>query len=215
MDRNNPASQQEQPGFLDRLRSTTNALSLVTGVFATFAEVAMFRTTFGERYFHGWTTGLVLPLLLLFPLFWPQHDPMPMLLCFVLYVLMCAAHRISIYRRRRRPDMQIHSLYNGVSRLQRVWPRVSEHDLKSKSEPAVMLFFGLCALTFSPPLGWFFICCAVSMAAQAALLIANRRQRELDLVDARIEGQLIAGASNEPPRPAVPVTGDVVTIHKE
>ncbi|MGD9691425.1 MAG: hypothetical protein AB7G17_01125 [Phycisphaerales bacterium] len=212
---NRPTDNQQQPhaSIAEQMRQSANVVALASGVFATFAEVALFRTTFGERFFHGWKTGLVIPLIVLFPLFWPQHDPTPVLLCLPLYLAMCACHRLSIYRRRRRGDSAIHSHYNGACRLLRTWPRVGEETLKRKYEPAVMLCFGFAAFVFSPPLGWFFLCCAAGMAVHAGLLHADRRARSLDLADARIDGQLAMAAVRPSARTAANRPDSFVTVH--
>lgn len=202
-----------QPGFLERLQNTANGFAFAASVFTTFAEVALFRTDFGERYFQCWKTGVVVPLLLLFPLFWPGEDPTPLLLCLVLYVLMCMLHRIDIYRRRRRGGPRIHSLYNGKSRLEKSWPNVSEDLLKSKYEPFLLSAIGVAALVFSPPLGWFFIWCAGAMMVHAGLLNASQRQRALDLTDAQIEGQVLAGMAQEQTRINPLHEAEVVSVH--
>lgn len=210
---NATASQNDTPSLADRLRGQFNVMALIASVFAAFAEVTFFRTNFGQRYFQGWKTGLVILLLIVFPLFWPRHDPSPVLLCLLLYLVMCAKHRANIFRRRCRGETGIHSLYNGISRLERRFPKASEDVLKSRYEPAIMFLMGLSALIVSAPLGWLFIWTSAAMAGHAALLLANQRQRSLDLADARIEGEQLAGMS----RGCAPVassTSSVVRIHR-
>jgi hypothetical protein len=209
---------------MERARSTANLLALVAGVFTAFAEVTFFRTGFGVRYFQGLKTALVVPLLFFFPIFWPREDPRGLWLCLMLYTVMCLRHRSAIWRRIARGEGRpgtaggggggVHSLYNGVSKLERVFPRASEAVIKGKYEPLVMLGMGVAALIVSPPLGWFFVWCSVAMGLHAGLIFAHQRQRELDLSDARIDGQLLMGTSHESgPMVLTHADGPVVRIH--
>lgn len=199
----------QQPSLTDRLRGTANRMAFVASVFATFAEVALFRKHFGERYFQGLKTGLVVPLILFFPVFFPNEDPRPLLAFLPLYLIMCVLHRIDIVRRRRRGKCREHSLFNGVSKLEHGWPGVSELTLKCRHEPLVMLGMGVVALLLSPPMAWFFICCSAGMAVHAGLLAAHERQRALDLADAHLDGHRLM---NQPETRRV-MTGPVVWIH--
>ncbi|MFT3686362.1 MAG: hypothetical protein QM783_15820 [Phycisphaerales bacterium] len=151
-------------------------------------------------------------MLLLFPLFWPRDSPILVLLLLLHYVMMCAVHRADIVRRRLRGERDIHSFYNGISRLEKRYPNVSEAVLKGRYEPAMLFLMGLCSLIISPPLGWLFIWTSAAMAFHAKLMSAYDRQRELDLADAQIEGAQLAGTLRGRARSA-PIRS-VVSIHR-
>lgn len=196
-----------QPGFMERMRQQLNLLSLLASVFATFAEVALFRKQFGERYFQGFRTALVVPLLLFWPMFWPHDDPSGVLGCLVLYLVCCAVHRTSIMRRRVRGGSHVHSRYNGRPLLMRRYAKYGELAVKSRVEPVVMAVMGACALTISAPLGWLFIWTAVGMAVHTGLLTQSNRQQALDLADAAIDSEILADRARE-------LRGDAVRIHR-
>ncbi len=210
------APAQPQTSFTDSLRGGLNFLSLAAHTLATFGEVTFFRTGFGARYFQGWSTGLVIPLMVVFPVFWPNHDPRGVYFCLLLYLVRCVWHRAGIIRRnwRHRKGMVsakqvIYSRYNGQSVLTKRFPRLSEIAIKRFAEPLVMGGMGLCALTFSPPLGWFFLWCAVGMFVHTHLLFAHDHHRVLDTVDAALESETLAECFRE-----ARGGGDVVRIHR-
>jgi hypothetical protein len=201
----------EQPGqqqsFMDRMRQQLNVLTLIAGVFTTFAEVTLFRKQFGERYFQGLRPILVVPLLLFWPVFWPYEDPRVVLCCLPAYIVACALHRATIVRRRTRGGPSIHSYYNGRSWLMHRYGKLGERVVKTRVEPLVMLLMGLGALTFSPPLGWLFVWTAAGMAFHAGLLHRSDRQQALDLADAAIDSEHLAARARE-------LRGDTVRIHR-
>jgi hypothetical protein len=200
-------------GFTDRMRARLNALAFVAGVFSAFAEVTLFRKHMGERYFQGMRFLLVIPLLFFFPLLTPEHDPRPMLACIPFYLIMIAVHRIGIARRKRRGQLSVHSRYDGVSRLARLFPKLDEAALKSGQEPGLLIVISMPALGLSPSLGLFLITCAAGMMIHTRLLIAAERERGLDLADAMLEG----ASRSRPFHPASAAQSKAtafVTIHR-
>jgi hypothetical protein len=191
---------QSQPtnelGFFDRLRRDGNIAAHVASVFAAFGEVLL-RKGMGERYFNGLRTVAVVPLLLVFTVFFPHDDVRGLLLCVVVYLILCFKHRVAILRHRVRrlrgvEPQAVHSQYNGESLLTRNFPKLSEGALKRFAEPAVMACCGGVLLIVSPPVGWFFVLSAIGMFAYAHLLHARDEQRLLDLTDAALESELMA-----------------------
>lgn len=201
---NGPA---EQPGFMDGMRRNMNIGASIAGVFATFAEVTFFRTGFGERYMQGFRPLLVIPLILFWPIFWPQEDPTLVLLLLPMYLISCGINRIAGLRRRAKGGPQIHSYYNGHPRLWRPTSKLDETTFKCRVEPMVMLGMGIGALIISPPLGWFFVWTAIAMGIHTNLLNMSDRQQALDLADAAIDGELLAARARE-------LRGEVVHIHR-
>lgn len=199
------AQRQTEPApesFAERYRKQANTLAAIAGFFACFAEVTMFRRYFGVRYFQGFRTFGAFVLIPVFSLFWQGYDVRALYLLWLLFIVRCAFHRFEIRRGQRRIANVIgvepvHSYYNGWPILLRRCPQMSEVAVKCKVEPAVMLGFGLCALTFSPPLGWFFIWCAVGMGVNAGLLDRHDRQQAQDLADAAIESEMLAARVRE------------------
>lgn len=206
--------QENQAGAMDRMRSTANLVAAVAAVFATFAQVTFFRHTFGVRYFRSFKTALVVPVLFFFPIFWSRDDPRWLWALLALYSVMCIRHRLNIWRRIVRGESGLHSMYDGISRLERFFPKASEQKIKSFHEPAWMFFIGIGSLAVSPELGCFFILCAFGMGVQSGLMFAHDRQRTLDLADAQIEGQLLAGSLIDPAPTLPPQAGVVVRIHR-
>lgn len=202
--------QPPQPSFMERMRSQINILVFVASIFAVFGEITFLRRRFGERYLRGWNVPLVIPLLLFFPIFWPTESPGPVMLCFVAFIFMSLVHRIAGVRRRMRGETGVHSMYNGQSRLERLFPNASEADLKTKHEPIALIALGMAAGSVSSPLGWLFIWTGVASGFHAHMLFEHFRHRELDLADARIEGQQLMGT----PRRPDPMSDAVVQIHR-
>lgn len=197
--------------FAERLRTQANAMAFVAGAFAAFAEILMFRKHFGARYFQGWKTGAALLLIPFFSLFWPQHDLRPLFFIWLLFIVRCAMHRVSMLCRRWRESRgmrsrPVHSRYNGEPVLLRRFPKWSETTIKRMVEPLVMLALGIGSLTFSPPLGWFFVWCAVGMGIHTGLLHRHDVQQARDLADAAIDSEILAARVRE-------IRGDVVCVY--
>lgn len=202
------SGQASEPSFMDTMRQRMNIMATIAGVFTTFAEVTFFRKGFGERYMQGFRPLLVVPLILLWPIFWPQEDPMLVLLLLPMYLISCGINRIATLRRRAKGGPRVHSYYNGVPRLWRpTTSRLDETTFKSRVEPLVMLGMGIAALIISPPLGWFFIWTAIAMGIHANLLTMSDRQQALDLTDAAIDSELLVARARE-------MRGDVVRVHR-
>lgn len=190
------------PSVEQRIRGQLSGAANLGGAFATFAEVTLFRRHFGCRYFQGLRVFWALLLIPVFSLFWQGYDLRALYAVWLLFLVRCAFHRWESRRaeRRSRGPMGLrmpHSLYNGRPILLPRFPKMSERDIKRKAEPAVMLAFGLASLIFSPPLGWFFLWCAVGMYMHTAALDLYERQRALDILDAAVDSEDIAARVRE------------------
>lgn len=206
------ATKPPEPGFMDRLRTHAWVLAFVVGTFAAFGEVTFCRKNFGERYFTSLKTLAVIPLLLVFPLFWPREDPSGVLLCLALYLVRCAVHRAAILRRRRRWEAgervpHVHTYYNGEPVLLGRFPSLGELGVKATAEPLVMLGMGLAALVFSPPLGWLFVWCAAGLFVEHRLLTLHDRAQALELADSALGSEQLAARVRT-------LRGEAVRIHR-
>lgn len=180
-------TQGQSPGFAERVQRTAGVVSAVCDVLAT-SVVVFTRRDFGRRYF-GLQAAAVIPLVLVYSLFWQGHDPRPLLGFLGSYLLMLAIARARSALRVRHADT-IHSRYSGTPTIVK-WPlwrgRLTERGAKQIAEPGVIAFLGICVLPYDEPLGWYLVIAACGSAMSVMLARAYERSRLADMRDQFME----------------------------
>lgn len=192
-----PPQTSTQGGVIEDMRTGANVLAFLTGTLARFGHITFFRSGFGSRYLDSLQTLAVVPLILLFSLFWTDHDCGGLVLALVLYLIRCVYHRISAIKQNLRTDRgertpALHTRYDGQPTLAKRFPRLSESAIKDRVEPLVMGAMGICSMVASPPLGWFMVWTALGMTATNSLINRHLTVQVMDLCDASIETQQLA-----------------------
>lgn len=174
---------------LDSYRQSLRVMERISDVVSMSVEVFL-RTNFGARYMNL-HAGLAALLILFWPIFFPQDDPLPMLLFLVGYLLMLARARAARLAKRLqgKPD-EVHSRYNGTPRLCRWMSRTSEAAIKSHVEPVVVLGLGVVLAGLSPPLGCYLVFAGLCLKATNSFIEAREQARTQDIRDMLIEQQL-------------------------
>jgi hypothetical protein len=152
-----------------------------------FSVEVFLHTRMGERY----ADVQALAVFVLVPVFaamWPGHDPGPLLMFLLLYMVMCLRNRVEGLASRRRPPGS-HSRYTGLPRLLHRFPKHSEASFKLWVEPALVLLFGGAIAIVSAPLGTYLMAAAVGLFISVLASAAVDRQLLLDLNDLVIEQQ--------------------------
>lgn len=179
--------QPKPPFHPDSIRRDVGFVALALQAFAATAEVFLRRHgTFGERYL-GARSLLGAALIFLFPVFWPDHDPAPMLGFLCVYLSACASARVGVLRRVRRGGPQPHSLYSGTPWLMRFTGRLNEVTVKGIVEPILVFLIGAFMLPVSEPLGMFLIIASAGVMGSVQLAIGEERQRAIEMNDAYID----------------------------
>lgn len=176
------------PHPFDSARKGMSLFLILTNVWAE-SFLVFLRTGFGSRY-QGWTPVLTLLLMFVWTLyFWEQgHSPIPMAVFGALFLLVNACHQIQAMWRTllQLPDEE-HSEYTGRSRLQKVFPWLSEQAIKLRIEPTFITLLGGLLWIISFPLGLYFAIGAFCMNAAVALPEQWQRQQARRMHDLMIE----------------------------
>jgi hypothetical protein len=172
------------------MQTTANLLFFIARCLAVTAEVALLRTGFGRRYL-GLHAFLAVPLAFVYMLFWPGHDLRPLLLYLGLYLLMCAVARMQTLARGKRSN-PVHSRYDGVPRLARLFPRLDEITVKRVAEPLTLLVVAILVSQFNQPLGVYLLLSAVALFITIHTNLAFEEVRAMDMHDALIDQQQAA-----------------------
>lgn len=150
----------------------------------------MLRTGFGSRYF-GLPSLLALFAVPMWMLFWPEHDPRPIIGFWLLFLVMQLRARLETVRMLRR-GVFVHTSFNGRSRLAAIFRRMPEVRIKGEIEPWLAVIAGMLALGFSQPLGSYLMVAGFSLGLVAGTIESVERARALSMNDARIEQQSLA-----------------------
>jgi hypothetical protein len=179
---------QDAPGnLIDRTRTVANVLTVVSQALVSSVEVPLHKG-FGPRYF-GLASALAFVIIPLFSVFWPMDDCRPLLWYTAFYAVMSGVGRMGPGHAGR---SAVHSRYNGVPRLARLLPRMSEEAIKRKAEPALVFGLGLSLLALNPPLGSYLLTCSLAMVAMGSMEDAYGRRRAMDLYDGFLDNQDLA-----------------------
>lgn len=121
----------------------------------TAVEVFL-RKDFGSEYLgtQAAVAALLMPVYAF--AFVPEHDPRPMLVYWILFLLFCVGHRMSVIRRAWRGDRG-HRYFNGVPCLGSTCPKLSEATVKKTLEPLFVFTSAVICMPYSPPLGIFLL----------------------------------------------------------
>lgn len=177
----------QSPFHPDSIRRDVGIVVFVLCVLAASVEVFLRRDrTFGERYL-GTRTFFAAVLLFFFPVLWPEHDPVPLLIYFGLFLVQCMLIRLAVARRLRRGGPQPHSLYSGTPLLMRLTGRIDEATVKGIVEPMLVFVAGALTLSISQPLGTYLMLASFGLLASVQLAIGAERQRAVDMNDAYID----------------------------
>lgn len=157
-------------------------------------SVAVFmRRGFGQRYFGG-QAALVLLLVPLWTLVWPEDDPRPLLWFLPAYLMGLAWARFDGVRRRRRGERP-HSYYSGRPSLLNgpIFQRwLSEPTAKATVEPLFVGLVGAGVMQLNQPLGSYLLVAAAGQWIAVAMAQLYEQQRLTDARDAYLEQQHFA-----------------------
>lgn len=142
-------------------------------------------SSFGQRYI-GLQGVVVIPLVLLYSLFWKGHDVRPLLWFLPLYLAMCLFVRIGVAWRCRQGDQE-HSLYNGRPYLSKLLPRWKETTIKGIVEPIILFVGGALILAANQALGSFIMLVGFGQMGLMKLIMGNEHMKAIDLNDAMLE----------------------------
>lgn len=188
MDQDNnahPSQKQQYAAFVSWLAYLCQILETSVVVFT--------RSGFGRRYF-GLQAFAVLPLLLLYTTFWPEHDPRPIFGYLGAYIVAVALARIGSVRRQRRGEVQ-HSQYSGTPSILR-WPIfrrwLKESTAKGFVEPILVIAFGVGIARLHEPLAVYLVAAAFGQMIAFGIAQAYEDQRLMDMRDAYLEQQHLA-----------------------
>jgi hypothetical protein len=159
---------------------------LVIYAWSASIEVLLHRR-FGERYL-AVRGPAVIPLVLVYGACWEGRDIVPLLCFLAAYLVMCARARVDTLARRKRGELG-HSMYSGVPRLMKPFPRWRESVVKRFAEPLLVLAAGCVTCAIDEPLGLYLILGSFCVFATATAGAGWDRNRVLDLNDAVIEQQ--------------------------
>jgi hypothetical protein len=165
-------------------RMTFAQLLFIPRTLAFSVEVFL-HTGIGERYADVQAAAALL-LIPMYTIFWPGHDPRPMLLFLMLYVAMCFRNRVAGLLRRGAPP-EGHSRYTGEPRLLRHFPKHTEASFKLRVEPALVFMIGAAIAVYSEPLGVYLMLAAGGLFVSVLSTAAVDRQLILDLNDLLLE----------------------------
>src|ERR1700722_7101295 len=180
--------QQQQNDSRPEMREGINFLLFICQVLAVTCEVFLHRRH-GRRWpgLHGlW--GVL--LILLFPLFWPAEDAMPLIWFLWAYIGACALARIGALCRRY--DYGTHSRYSGIPRISRLLRFLSESTIKRVIEPALVFSIGVACLSMNKPFGSYLILAALGLFISTGASDAWARSQADILNDSVIEQREIA-----------------------
>lgn len=180
----------QAPNLLEDANQGLTVLFAVARTWAISLEVFLHREM-GVRY-----PGLLGPaVLLLVPVYgccWEGYNLVPLCLFLLAFLAMCFRHRICVWRRSARNQVQGHSYYNGFPLLCRRFPALPEALVKQWIEPGLMLGIGIAVTALNPPLGTYFLGGGIALAVTNGLAHGLRKQQALDMQDSLIEQQLLA-----------------------
>lgn len=181
-------------GMTEKSVKGARVLVFVARMLASPLEACL-RREFGQKYF-GIEALASLGLLPLWMAFWPGMSA-DGLICFWVYVLFMLARARAESLRMLRHGANVHTRYSGWPRLSRWFPRMSEAALKAKYEPAFCFLAGILLFCVTEPLGSFVLVATVGLVLTQSTIEAVERARVMELNDAMIEQQSLAGRFRE------------------
>lgn len=175
---------QPPPNLHQRMQMTLAWVLLVVRMLIA-PVVVWTRRGFGDSYF-GFPAFFALVFIPLWGTFFPDASPLPLMVFWFGYIAMLAVARYGMFRRWLRGEIE-HRLYNGYSRLHRLFPNMDETTMKATVEPAAVFITGLLLLAISQPVGMYLAFAAIGIAIDTRIITMQERARLLDLTDAAIE----------------------------
>lgn len=187
--------QQQSPkplSFRERYTAMASWLGLLSQTLEA-SVVVFLRSNVGERFL-GLQAAAVIPVVLVYSVFWQGHDIRPLLAFLACYLLACLSLRMRGIWHRRRGEI-VHSQYSGTpiilrAPLLRRW--LGERAAKGTLEPLLVLLVGYLLLPASEPLGSYLMLAAGGQLVSFQLALAYERQRLMDARDAYIEQRHMA-----------------------
>ena len=174
----------KSPGIREQYAAGLNWLALLCQ--ALEASVVVFiRRGFGVRYIGG-QAAAVIPVVLVYSLFWQGYDVRPVWGFLGLYLLACIKARFGSWRAVRRGEIQ-HTFYSGFPNIMRWgifrnW--LSEQAAKGFVEPLMVFLIGVGCMPYSEPLGAYLMLAAGGSLMSVQLAVSYQRQRVMDVQDA-------------------------------
>ncbi len=159
-------------------------------MWGTAVEVFV-RKDFGSEYLgaHAAAALLFIPIYAFAGV--PKHDPRPMLVYWLLFLVMCFLHRVSVIRRTWRGERG-HRYYNGFPRLGGCFLKLSEETVKKVLEPLFVIGMGLILLALVPPLGLFLVIGGSCSAFTQWDWDLRMRRRAREMHEAMLEQEVVA-----------------------
>jgi hypothetical protein len=184
----------QQPPPVDRIQESKNFLSwvhFIARALAMSVELFLHRGgSFGQRYLGP--QGLVAAaIMFVFPVFWPQSDPMPLMWMLITYLALWMLAKGRIAARRAKGDTEVHSYYTGRPRLMRSTGGRGEIRIKRTLEPALVMVTGMVVLGVNEPLGAYLLLAGVGLGISVNASLQQERMRALDMQDALMEQRWI------------------------
>ena len=179
-------NEQSQSPHTDGFKMTANFLTFVARSISTTVEVFL-HTGFGSKYLHL-QGAAALVILMLYTGLWPGHSPYPMLIFFWLYVIKCFRARMESARQASRGEL-VHSLYSGLPRLCRRFPRLNELTVKSKIEPVLVTVVGLLLMPLSAPLGVYLFYAGIVLGLSVNAAVAYDKAKDQQAIDSILEAR--------------------------
>lgn len=182
----------QPPNNRNGFRNFVGIVVFVARSMAVSVEVFLHKTdSFGERYLSLQAAAAILIIFFWPVLCEPWHDPEPMLMFLLAYLMMCAAVRSRLAIRSKRNLPQPHSRYTGTPRLMRFTGRMDEVRVKCIVEPLFTIAVGGLVLAASPPLGGYLMVAALGLLISNNLIEGSDRERVRNMHDAYLEQRRI------------------------
>jgi hypothetical protein len=179
----------DRPFALPDFEQSANLAMLLAQTWSFSLEVFL-RCRFGSRYI-GLQGLLVLPLIVVFCLWWPPEECGPLFLFLLAYLALCFCHRMATLWRRRNGEAN-HSRYTGAPLLLKPTRRLTEETIKQYVEPIFVAGLGCLLGPSSAPLGAYLLVGAAMMFFTVRHSIHWTAMRTRDLHDNLIEQQCVA-----------------------
>lgn len=167
-----------------RLRSAANLANLLARTLAVSVEVFLHRRL-GSRAI-GIEGACVIPLIMIYCLFWPEDDLEPMMWFLGGFICMTALARASGLVRRWR-GTEFHTRYTGLPWLMLIFTRTKELTVKRFLEPVFMFGLGGVTICVNPPLGWYLVFTGGGLAVSVLISEMHQQTRLMDMRDAAAE----------------------------
>lgn len=178
------SQREQQPGASWGTRAGSYLIPLTVGALAVSLEVVLHRrmgkNSVGVR---GALAFIMIPM---WTVFWPEMDPGPLFVFWLLFLLGCVRNRF------KPAPPGWHTRYTGEPVLLRFVPKflrrkIDESRFKSKVEPLMVFVLGAVLMEFVPILGSFLLTAAIGLFISLDGIERITKAKAERLCDARID----------------------------